>query len=80
MRHALNTLSPDSLVKLGVDADIGGAHSLLGELDDGLDGPWGALFEGSAVHELVEVDGVFPGDDVLEGGALLAAGLFDMGD
>jgi hypothetical protein len=27
------------------------------------------------VHTLVQVDGVVPGHDILEGGALLAAGL-----
>jgi hypothetical protein len=33
------------------------------------------LFERAAVYEFVQVDGVLPRDDVLEGGAGLAAGL-----
>lgn len=75
MRHALNTPLPNSLVQLRVDPDIGSAHSLLGEGDDGLDARGSTLLERCAVDALVEVDGVFTGDDVLEGRALLAAGL-----
>ena len=70
--HALDTLSPDRLVELGVEADVGGAHGLLGELDDRLHGMGGALLEGTAVHPLVQVDGVFTGDDVLKGRTRLA--------
>ena len=79
MGYRLDTLRPDSLVKLGVDSHIRSAHRLLCEVNDRLDSPWGTLFEGSAVHALVEVDGVLPGDDVLEGRALLAAGLTKVG-
>jgi hypothetical protein len=75
VRHALDTLGPELLVELGVDADVARAHRLLGKLDDGLDGVRGALLEGAAVDVFVEVDGVFAGDDVLEGGARLAASL-----
>ena len=72
MGHALDALGPDRLVELGVEADVGGAHGLLGELDYGLDGMGGPLLERTAVHALVQVDGVFAGDDVLEGRARLA--------
>ena len=73
MRYRLDTLRPHRLVELGVDPHIGGAHRLGGEVDDALDSPSSALFEGSAVHALVHVDGVVPGHDILEGGALLDA-------
>ena len=69
----LDALCPDSLVQLGVKTDVLGAHRLLGKVDDGLDGPGSALLEGAAVDALVEVDGVFAGHDILEGGARLAA-------
>jgi hypothetical protein len=72
---ALDAAGPDLLVQLGVDADVRGAHCLLGKVDDGLDGPRGALFEGAAVHALVHVDGVFPGDHILQRRASLTAGL-----
>lgn len=72
MRHALNTALPQRLVELGVNADVGGAHGLLRELDDALDGLGRPLLERGAVHTLVQVDGVFAGDDVLEGRARLA--------
>ena len=67
MGHALDALCPERLVELGVDADIGGAHGLLGEGDDGLNGGRGALLEGLSVDVLVHVDSVLAGDDVLEG-------------
>lgn len=73
MGNRLDALCPESLVELGVEADVGGAHRLLGKVDDGLDGPGSALLEGAAVDALVEVDGVFAGHDILEGGARLAA-------
>lgn len=72
MRHALDAALPQRLVELGVDADVGGAHGLLRELDDALDGLGRPLLERGAVHTLVQVDGVFAGDDVLEGRARLA--------
>lgn len=67
MGHALDALCPERLVELGVDADISGAHGLLGEGDDGLNGGRGALLEGLSVDVLVHVDSVLAGDDVLEG-------------
>ena len=73
MGDGLDTLRPELLVKLRVKADVGGAHRLLSELDDGLDGVRGALLEGAAVDALVEVDGVLAGHDILECGARLAA-------
>ena len=69
----LDALGPESLVELRVKADVGGAHRLLSELDDGLDGPGRTLLEGAAVDTLVKVDGVFAGHDILEGGARLAS-------
>ena len=69
----LDALGPERLVELGVEADVGGAHRLLREVDDGLDGVGGALLEGAAVDTLVEVDGVLAGHDILERGARLAA-------
>ena len=72
MGYALDTLCPESLVELRVDADVGGAHRLLRELDHGLDGMGSPLLERPAVHTLVQVDGVFAGDDVLEGRTGLA--------
>jgi hypothetical protein len=70
VRHILDPLRPQGLVELWVEADVVGAHGLLGELDDALYGPGRALLEAAAVDELVQVDGVFAGDDVGEGGAL----------
>ena len=70
--NRLDALCPESLVELGVEADVGGTHGLLGELDYGLDGMGGPLLERTAVHALVQVDGVLPGDDVLGGRARLA--------
>ena len=75
MGNALDTLCPDRLVKLRVEPDVGGAHGLLGELDDGLDCVGSPLLERTAVHALVQVDGVFTGHDILECRACLA-GLF----
>ena len=65
---------PNVLVELGLDADVLGPHGLGGELLDGLDGAGGALLEGRLVHQLGEVDGVVPGDEVRLGLALLAIG------
>ena len=76
MRRSLDAALPESLVELGVEADVGGAHRLLREVDDGLDGVGSALLEGAAVDALVEVDGVLAGHDVLERGARLATLLF----
>ena len=70
--HALDTLSPDRLIELGVEADVLGAHRLLGELNARLHGMGGTLLEGAAVYPLVEVDGVFTGDNILESRASLA--------
>ena len=77
MRHILNPLGPQRLIQLGVQSDVVGAHGLLRELDDALDGPGRALLEGAAVDALVQVDGVFARYDVFEGGAFCAGlGLF----
>lgn len=64
-----DTSGPDGLVKTGRDTDVVNAHRLLSELDDLLNGLRGLLLEGEVVHSLVEVDGVLPGDDVVEGGS-----------
>ena len=68
----LDALRPERLVELGVEADVLGAHGLLGELDDRLYGMGGTLLEGAAVDALVEVDGVLAGHDILERRARLA--------
>jgi hypothetical protein len=73
--YAFYALRPELLVELRVEADVGGAHRLLRELDDGLDGVRGALLEAATVDTLVEVDRVLARHDVLERGAGLAAGL-----
>ena len=70
--NRLDTTGPQRLVEFGVEPDIGGAHCLLGELYNGLDGMGGTLLEGAAVYPLVEVDGVFTGDNILESRASLA--------
>jgi hypothetical protein len=72
VRNGLDTLRPDGLVEFRIESDVARAHRLAREFDDGLDSPGSTLFERAAVHTLVEVDGVFPGDDVLEGRARLA--------
>lgn len=51
MRNVLNTMAPDSLVKLGVDTDILGSHQLLNEALDSLDGGGGALLEGPTIRK-----------------------------
>ena len=76
--NRLDALRPECLVELGVEADVRGAHRLLRKVNDGLDGVGGTLLEGAAVNTLVEVDGVFAGHDILEGGARLAALLLEM--
>ena len=72
MGNALDAAGPELLVELGVEADVVGAHRLLGELDYRLDGMGGPLLERTAVHALVQVDCVFTGDNVLEGRTRLA--------
>ena len=53
MWDSLDALCPQRLVQLRIDPDVGGAHCLLGKVDDGLDGPRGTLFEGAAVDAFV---------------------------
>ena len=71
-RWRLDATFPELLVQTGVDADVCRAHRFLGECDDGLDGMGRPLLEGAAVYPLVEVDGVFTGDNILESRASLA--------
>lgn len=47
-----DSLGPHSLVQTGVDADVGRAHLLHGELADFLDGAWGSLLEGAAGQKI----------------------------
>jgi len=75
MRDRLDTLSPDSLVKLGVEANIGGTHGLLSKFNDGLDSPWSTFLEGATMHAPVKVDCLFIGSNVFEGRTRLATGL-----
>ena len=67
--EVLDTVLPYLLVELGVEADILGAHGLLGEGDDLLDGAGSTLLEGNVVDALVEVDGVLAGHDIVKGRA-----------
>ena len=53
MRHALNTPRPQSLVKLRIEPNVGGAHGFLSEVDDRLYGPGGTLLEGTAMDAFV---------------------------
>jgi len=62
--QVLNTLAPNSLVKLGVHANILSAHHLGGELADGTDGTRSTLLESAAVEALVEIDGVLAGNAI----------------
>ena len=78
MRHGLNPLSPNLLIQLRVQPDIARTHRLLCKVNDGFDGPWGSLFEGSAVHAFVKVDGVFAGNDILKSRAGLSTRLQDI--
>ena len=73
MRNGLDALRPECLVELGVEADVRGAHRLLGEVNDGLDGPGSTLLEGTAVDALMEMDGILASHNILEGRARLAA-------
>jgi hypothetical protein len=77
--HALDAQCPDSLVELGVEADVLRAHRLLSEVNYRLDSMGGPLLEGAAVHTFVQVNGVFAGDNVLKGRACLA-GLIDIAE
>ena len=75
MGDVLDATCSERLVELRVEADVGGAHCLLCEGDDGLDGGRCAAFEGAAVDVLVQVDRVLPRHDILERRARLAARL-----
>jgi len=61
------------LVELGVQPNISRPHRLAGEIDDRFHGPGGTLFEGTAMHELVQMNSVFASYDVLKSGALAAS-------
>jgi hypothetical protein len=63
--QVLDTLSPDGVVEGGIKTDIGGSHSLEGELTDSLDCLWGSLLEGCAKDVFVQVDCVVAGNDLL---------------
>lgn len=75
VRNGLDPLCPNSLVKLGVETNVGCAHSVLSEGNNGFHGPRGTFFEGAAMHAFVEMDCVLAGDYVLEGRTSLAASL-----
>lgn len=62
-----DSLRPDVLVESGLDTDIWGAHGLLGELADLLDGSRSALLETHTVDALVQVDGVVTGHHLIDG-------------
>ena len=67
---ALDTARPDRLVELRVETYISRTHRFLCKLNDALHCPWCTLLEAAAVHELVQMYGVFARDDVSERGAL----------
>lgn len=66
-RHLPDALGPDVLVQSGVDAHVLGAHFLLGELADLLDGAGGALLVANAVDQLGQMDCAFAGDHLVDG-------------
>lgn len=68
MFHLPDTLGPDVLVQTGVDAHVLGAHLLLGELADLLDGARRTLLVSDAVDQLGQVNGAFTGDHLVDGG------------
>lgn len=65
--NALDAGLPDLLVQLGVETDVASAHRYRGELLDLLDRAGCSLLELDAVDSLVQVDGVFAGDNVGDG-------------
>jgi hypothetical protein len=73
MRNGLDTLRPDGLIEFRIESHIVCAHRFACEFDHGFDSPRSTFFERTAVNTLVEVDGVFSGDDILEGRAGLAS-------
>lgn len=75
MRNRLDTLSPDSLIKLGIKANIRGTHSLLGKFDDRLNSPRSTLLERTTVYALMKVNCLLIGGNVLKGRASLATSL-----
>ena len=70
MRDRLDALLPERLVEFGIETDVLGAHRLLGELDDRLDGPGCPLLEGAAMYTFVHMDCVFARHNIGESGAL----------
>jgi hypothetical protein len=77
MWYALDPPCPQSLIQFRINPHITRSHCFVCEIDDGFDSPWCPFFEGTAVDEFVQMDGVFTGDDVLEGRACLAARLYE---
>ena len=73
MRNGLDTPRPDSLVEFRIQSDVGCAHCFSCEFDDGFDSMGCTLLKRATVNTLMEVDGVFAGDDVFEGRASLAS-------
>ena len=71
--EVLDTVLPYLLVELGVETDVLGAHGLLGESDDLLDGAGSTLLEGNVVDALVKVDGVLAGYNIVKSRAGLLA-------
>lgn len=63
------SFGPDSFVELGVHAHVWGLHLLHGKFSDLLECLRGKLLEIHAVDALVDVDGVLPGQHLVEGEA-----------
>jgi len=54
-----DTIVPQMEIDRGVNTDIAGTHSLLGEFTDDLDGLRGTFLEGSGVDSTMNIDGIF---------------------
>ena len=69
MRNSFDALCPKSLVKFRVESHVICAHCFACKFDDGFDSPGNTSFKRSTMNALMEVDGIFPGYDILEGRA-----------
>merc|ERR1711937_67678 len=71
-------VDPDLFVKVRVDSDVLSAHFFKSKLPDSFNGFRGPEFPADFVDPFMKVDGVFPGDDLFDGGPLpfLFVGVF----
>ena len=75
--NSLYSLRPDSLVELGVQADVGGAHRHLRTVRGVLDSPGSAPREREDLHALVHVDAILASDDG-QGGRVSSGAVLSM--